>query len=84
MAEAPFLSKLSYNSLTEKYDIEGSFADLLHSLQSLMNFTYSLEPPPDNQWGGLQPNGTWSGMMRLVQEEIVDFGMQYYEWVQLQ
>ena len=39
-----------------------------------MNFTYTTEPPPDNAWGGLQPDGTWNGMMRLVTDEIKDFG----------
>ena len=39
-----------------------------------MNFTYTLEPPPDNSWGGLQDDGSWNGMMKLVQDEAVDIG----------
>ena len=40
-----------------------------------MNFTYTIEPPPDNAWGGLQEDGTWNGMVNLVQNNIKDFGM---------
>ena len=74
LAEAPFTSKLELNPLTGKYDIEGSFADLLYLLADVMNFTFTLEPPSDNSWGGLQPDGSWNGMMNLVQKELVDFG----------
>ena len=73
LAETPFTTKLELNPLSGKYEIEGSFADLLHLLGDIMNFTFTLEPPPDNNWGGLQPDGSWNGMMNLVQNELVDF-----------
>jgi hypothetical protein len=75
LVETPFLSKLELNPTTGKYDIEGSFPDLIAVLKEKMNFTFTLEPPPDNQWGGQNPDGTWNGMMALVQNQIVDFGM---------
>ena len=33
-----------------------------------MNFTYTLQLPPDGQYGGKFPNGSWSGMVNeLIQ-----------------
>ena len=74
LVESPFISKLELNPLTGKYDIVGSFADLLDLYAKTMNFTYTLEPPPDNSWGGLQADGSWNGMMNLVDKQLVDFG----------
>ena len=37
-----------------------------------MNFTYTLIKPPDGQWGAIQADGTWSGMVTLLQNEIID------------
>ena len=62
------------NPDTGKYELTGSFPDLLNTLTSTMNFTYTVEPPPDNAWGGLQEDGTWNGMMNLVQNNLKDFG----------
>ena len=37
-------------------------------LQQAMNFTYTLRLPPDGQYGGKLPNGSWSGMVNeLIQ-----------------
>ena len=73
LAENPFTTKFELNPLTGKYEIEGSFADLLFLLGEVMNFTFTIEPPPDNKWGGLQSDGSWNGMMNLVQKQLVDF-----------
>lgn len=74
LAETPFTSRLEYNQNTDIWEIEGSFPDLLDTLAVTMNFTYTLEPPPDNAWGGRQPDGSWNGMMNLVEKELADFG----------
>ena len=37
-----------------------------------MNFTYTLTRPPDGQWGAIQPDGTWSGMVKLLADQDVD------------
>ena len=42
-----------------------------------MNFTFTIEPPPDWNWGGLQEDGTWNGMMYLVQHRLVDIGWSF-------
>ena len=74
LVESPFISKLELNPLTGKYDAEGSFIDLFNLFAKTMNFTYTLEPPPDNSWGGLQPDGSWNGMINLVDKQLVDIG----------
>ena len=74
LAESPFTSSLVLNKTTGSYDAKGSFPDLLNILSQIMNFTYRIDPPPDKAWGGLQSNGSWNGMMHLVQQNLKDFG----------
>ena len=74
LVESPFMTKLEKNSQTGKYVTEGSFSDLLQLLGKTMNFTYTIEPPPDDKWGGRLPNGSWNGMMNLVDQKLADFG----------
>ena len=42
------------------------------SLQEIMNFTYSVIQPPDGQYGAIQPDGTWTGMVNLLANEDID------------
>ena len=42
------------------------------SLQEIMNFTYTVIEPPDGQYGALQPDGTWSGMVKLLANHDID------------
>jgi hypothetical protein len=37
-----------------------------------MNFTYTLIKPPDGQWGSIQADGTWSGMVNLLANQEID------------
>ena len=37
-----------------------------------MNFTYTVIKPPDGQYGGIQPDGTWSGMVGLLANHEID------------
>ena len=37
-----------------------------------MNFTYRLIKPPDGQFGTIQPDGTWSGMVNLLANQDID------------
>ncbi len=64
---------MDFNESLGQVVATGSFPDLLNTLALLMNFSYTLIPPPDNAWGGLQPDGSWNGMMNLVQKGLVDF-----------
>ena len=48
-----------------------------------MNFTYTLNKPPDNNWGSLHLNGSWNGMIKMLQKKDIDFAPAsftvYYE-----
>ena len=74
LVETPYTISLDLNDQTAKYEVTGSFPDLLNSLANTMNFTYTIGPPPDNKWGGQQPDGSWNGMMDQVVKEEIDFG----------
>ena len=37
-----------------------------------MNFTYTLVRPPDGHYGSLQPDGSWSGMIRQLADVEAD------------
>ena len=74
LVETPYTISLDLNDQTEKYEVTGSFPDLLNSLANTMNFTYTIGPPPDNKWGGQQADGSWNGMMDQVVKEEIDFG----------
>ena len=52
----------------------GMYADLWFVLQSFLNFTYVLTKPPDGQAGVLKSDGTWTGMIRELQERRIDIG----------
>ena len=39
-----------------------------------MNFTYDGVKPPDNQWGALQKDGSWSGMVGMLVNNEIDMG----------
>ena len=74
LVETPYTISLDLNDQTEKYEVTGSFPDLLNSLANTMNFNYTIGPPPDNKWGGQQADGSWNGMMDQVVKEEIDFG----------
>ena len=37
-----------------------------------MNFTYTLIKPPDGQWGAIQPDGSWNGMVKMLADQEID------------
>ena len=42
--------------------------------QQVLNFTYDLTQPPDGQWGAIQPDGTWSGLVGMLMRDEIDIG----------
>ena len=70
MPEPPYISIVDPDLGT----LDGSFVELLQLCSNWMNFTYTLEPPPDKKWGGLQKDGSWNGMIGLLKDELVDIG----------
>ena len=57
-----------------KYGINGLFPDVFSNLQKILNFTYTVKAPPDNQWGSLKSNGTWTGMINELHQKRIDIG----------
>ena len=39
-----------------------------------MNFTFTIERPKDGEWGILQKNGSWTGMVGMLARQEIDFG----------
>ena len=37
-----------------------------------MNFTYTLILPPDGNWGAIQPDGSWNGMVKMLADQEID------------
>ena len=62
------------NPLKTEFKMEGLFADVWFNLQYVMNFTYYLTKPPDGEWGAIQLDGTWSGMVNELQQQRADMG----------
>ncbi|XP_071530510.1 probable glutamate receptor [Panulirus ornatus] len=50
----------------------GPMANLLDILADKVNFEYALVQPPDHAWGVSLPNGSWTGMMGMLQKEEVE------------
>ena len=73
LVEDPYTTKIEFDSMSGKYNLEGSYPDLLNLQAKTLNFTYTYVPPPDNAWGSLQEDGTWNGMVALIQNGVVDF-----------
>ena len=40
-----------------------------------MNFTYTVSKPLEGTFGRLSKDGTWNGMVRLLQDGDVDIGL---------
>ena len=72
LPETPFMISIKENPFTGIYETVGAFSDLIDLYARTLNFTFTLKPPPDNAWGGKQPDGSWNGMMKLVAEQKVD------------
>ena len=51
---------------------EGWFAEVWFEMQSLLNFTYKLRPPPDRQWGAKRADGSWTGIIGELDEKRAD------------
>ena len=47
---------------------------LLPILQQILNFTYDLTQPPDGQWGAIQSDGSWSGLVGMLMRGEIDIG----------
>ena len=49
------------------YEIE-----MLKDTAKALNFTYTIENPPDGKWGHIEPDGNWNGLVYYVSKDNVD------------
>ena len=70
----PYVNEMIPTGIPGEFTMKGMYADLFHALQSVLNFTYVLKESPDGQWGVLKSDGTWTGMIRELQEQRTDIG----------
>ena len=61
----------------------GIFVDIFKELSQTLNFSYIVSSPPDREWGGIQSDGSWSGMVGQLATKSVDFGMHIFVFPQL-
>ena len=57
--------------------VTGYFGDLFMILKNKLNFTFTLQRPKDNKWGGKDDGRKfgWNGMIGDVAEGLADFGI---------
>ena len=60
----------------------GIFVDIFKELSRSLNFSYTVSSPPDGEWGGIQSDGSWSGMVGQLATKSVDFGMHIFVFPQ--
>ena len=58
----------------EQFSLGGMFGEVFFALQEVLNFTFSLKKPPDGQYGSKKPDGSWTGMINLLQTDQADIG----------
>ena len=44
------------------------------SLQEILNFTFTIEKPIDGEWGVMQDDGSWSGIVGMLARKEIDLG----------
>ncbi len=52
--------------------LSGLLPDLIGAMEEMSNFTVEWETPADNQFGAPLPNGSWTGLVGMVQRKEVD------------
>ena len=52
----------------------GIMVEVFKELARVLNFSYTTIVPPDGEWGSLQDDGTWSGMVGQLHTKRIDFG----------
>ncbi|XP_063881241.1 glutamate receptor ionotropic, kainate 3-like isoform X2 [Scylla paramamosain] len=53
----------------------GILIELLHSLTRLYNFSYTMKLPDDDQWGSINSEGKWNGMVGEVHRYEMDMAL---------
>ena len=72
--QKPYITEMIPTGSPGEFEMKGMYAEVFLALQYILNFTFTVTKPPDGQWGGLQSDGTWTGMIRELQDERADIG----------
>ena len=51
------------------------YGDIWSSLQSITNFSYSMVYSVDGSWGSLNDDGSWNGVVGMMERDEVDVGV---------
>ena len=70
MPSAPYLALENHPNGT--LGMSGLFADVFHVLQGILHFEYELSTPPDKTWGNLNDDGSYTGMIGMLQRREID------------
>ncbi|XP_021379410.1 ionotropic receptor 25a-like [Mizuhopecten yessoensis] len=70
--EPPFVQRVIQDNGSVSY--EGYSIDVLHELARRSGFKYEIYEVPDNEYGVLRSNGTWSGVIGQVATGAADMG----------
>ena len=46
---------------------------MLKNAAKMLNFTYTIENPPDGSWGHIKEDASWNGLVYHASQDIVDF-----------
>ena len=72
LAEIFFVLQVNgYSTVSHCKHVSYTFA-----FKDVLNFSYSLKKPPDGQWGAKQADGSWNGMINLLQTKQADIGLK--------
>ncbi len=58
--------------LNGKHTVSGAMPDMLSALQDKLNFTRQLRAAPDQDYGSLNPDGTWTGIVSMLKDGVID------------
>ena len=70
--QPPFISKRIVNGTVQFY---GYCVDLINDIQKIMGFEYSLYEVPDGQYGHMDKNMNWNGMIKDIMDKKADIGL---------
>lgn len=49
---------------------EGYAIDIIEEISKMLGFNYTFMVQEDNNYGSLQPNGQWNGMIRRIMDNV--------------
>ncbi|KAK7869354.1 hypothetical protein R5R35_012899 [Gryllus longicercus] len=62
----------------KRLNMEGYSSEVWKQLEMRLNFTTELYEANENEWGSIQEDGTWSGMIGMILNNKVDAGVNSF------